>query len=75
MTKAEAMWADIKALDEQGYSDALCALPEPSPAGYTEEQLRAALRAAGYTDEQIDNRDYPPRRKPRIVRGWAKAIW
>lgn len=47
---------DITTLYQRGYSEALRALPAEGP--YSEDQLRAALRSAGYTDAQIDARDY-----------------
>lgn len=52
---------DIRVLHERGYSAALRALPERGPIErkpYTLDELLAALRAAGYSDAQISERNY-----------------
>lgn len=56
MNKRRQMMNDIQELYSRGYSEALRALPEEGP--YTENDLRNALRKAGFTDAQIDARDY-----------------
>ena len=66
MTTADTLAQDIIALHDQGYRLALDNLPsrfggprtgEPK-AALSDAEARAALRAAGFSDAEIDDRDY-----------------